>query len=298
MGRRLGVCMLTVVGTVAWDTLALVERLADPETTGGVRLVHADLPGGTGGNVATALARLGAGPRLVSAVGPDFAGSAYERALREAGVDLGGLHRAATPTSRAYVFVEPSNRQQTYFYPGASRDLVAQRVGGRVHFAAGEVACYPAMMQQADWVSFDPGQEVFHRDHKEILACLPQVDLLFLNEHERRRLGLDLDALTRDGTLVVETRGKRGTVVHAAGGPVEVPGVDVPAKDPTGAGDAHRAGFLYALDHGADPRTAARFANVLGSFAVEGVGPQSTLPTLPQAKARYAQAYGEPVPFA
>lgn len=285
--------MLTVVGTVAWDTLALVDRIADPETTGGVRRVHADLPGGTGGNVATALGRLGARPRLVAAVGEDFAGSTYERALQAAGVDLGGLLRTRGATSRAYVFFEATGRQQTYFHAGASRDLVAQRVRGRAHFAAGEVSCYPAMMQTADWVSFDPGQEVFHRDHKEILACLPHVDLLFLNKHERDRLALDLAALVRDGTTVVETRGRQGTVVHAAGGELEVPGVDVPATDPTGAGDAHRAGFLYALDKGADLRTAARFANVLGSFAVEAVGPQSNLPTLAQAEARFAGAYGE-----
>ena len=284
--------MLTVVGTLAWDTLALVERLADPETTGGVRRVHADLPGGTGGNVAMALGKLGARPRLVSAAGEDFAGSPYEAALRAAGVDLGGLLRTSVATSRAYVFFEASGRQATYFYPGASAELVAQPVRGRAHFAAGEVSCYPAMMQTADWVSFDPGQEVFHRDHKQILACLPHVDLLFLNQHERARLGLDLAALVRDGTTVVETRGRRGTVVHAASGEADVPGVDIPATEPTGAGDAHRAGFLYALDKGADLQTAARFANVLGSFAVEGVGPQANLPTLAQAKARFLQAYG------
>lgn len=285
--------MLTVVGTVAWDTLALVERLADPETTGGVRRVHADLPGGTGGNVAMALARLGARPRLVSAVGPDFAGSAYERALQQAGADLSPLQRCAYDTSRAYVFFEESGRQATYFYPGASRDLVAQPVRGRAHFAAGEVSCYPAMMQTADWVSFDPGQEVFHRDHKQIHACLPHVDLLFLNKHERARLGLDVAALIREGTTVVETRGRDGTVVHAADGELHVPGVGAKAKDPTGAGDAHRAGFLYALDQRKDLRTAARFANVMGSFAVEGVGPQSTLPTLAQTRERYHAAYGE-----
>lgn len=285
--------MLTVVGTLAWDTLALVERLAEPETTGGVRIVHPDLPGGTGGNVATALARLGAPPRLVSAVGPDFAGSAYERALQAAGVEL-ALLRTRSGSSRAYVFVEAAGRQATYFFSGASRELVAQPVRGRAHFAAGEVSCYPAMMQQADWVSFDPGQEIFHRDHKEILACLPHVDLLFLNQHERARLDVSLDDLVRSGTTVVESRGRDGTIVHAPQGAVTVPAVPVEAKDPTGAGDAHRAGFLYALERGASLRDAARLANVLGSFAVESIGPQTSLPTRDQALARHAGTYGEP----
>lgn len=284
--------MLTVVGTIAWDTMAHVARLAEPETTGGVRSVHADLPGGTAGNVATALGRLGARARVVSAVGPDFAGSAYERSLVGLGLDLGGLLRARTPTSRAYVFFEETGRQQTYFYAGASRELAATRVGGRAHFAAGEVSCYPAMMQQADWVSFDPGQEVFHRDHKEILACLPHVDLLFMNQHERARLGLDVPRLVREGTVVVETRGRDGTLVHAPEGDIAVPGVDAKALDPTGAGDAHRAGFLFALDAGASLRDAARLANVMGSFAVEGVGPQTALPDRDAARARFERAFG------
>lgn len=290
--------MLTVVGTVAWDTLALVDALAHPETTSRVERVHADLPGGTGGNVAMALARLGAPARLVSAVGPDFAGSAYERALAGAGTDLAALARSRTPTSRAYVFFEANGRQSTYFYPGASRDLAAVPIHGRAHFAAGEVSAYPAMMRAADWVSFDPGQEVFHRDLKEVLACLPHVDLLFLNRHERERLeketGLHLPALVREGTIVVESRGRAGTVIHAPGGDASAPAIAASALDPTGAGDAHRAGFLYALDRGADLPRAARFASVLGAFAVEGIGPQTTLPTLSQAEERYQRAFAAP----
>lgn len=295
--------VLTVVGTLALDTLAHVQRLAAPEETGGVRHLSVDVPGGTAGNVAMALARLGAAPRVLAGVGPDFGRSAYERALREAGVDLSLLVHATDATSRAYVFFDGHGGQMTYFFSGASRAVANARgpLRGRVHFAAGEISAYPRLMQEADWVSFDPGQEVFHRDHKEILACVEHVDLLFLNRHERARLeqtGLRVDVLARAGTVVVETRGAEGTIVHAQDGDVAVPAAPAEARDPTGAGDAHRAGFLLALDRGASWRDAARFANVMGAFAVEGIGPQANLPTLAQAAERYQKAYGERPPFA
>lgn len=297
--------MLSVVGTVAFDTLAQTKALASPEATGGVTSLQPDLPGGTGGNVAMALARLGMPPRLLSAVGPDFAGCPYEKLLVSAGVSLDDLVRAPdTPTSRAYIFVEPGGRQVTYFYPGASRQFRALRpLRGRVHFCAGEISGYPDLMAQADWVSFDPGQEVFHRDLDQILACLPHVDLLFLNRHEleilEQRTGWALPRFFAAGVqALVETRGGEGSVVHTRSGRFAAPAVPVGAVlDPTGAGDAHRAGFLYALERGAEMGVAARFASVLGSFAVEAWGAQAGHPTLAQALERHQKAFNER-PFA
>lgn len=292
---------LTVVGTVALDTLAFVGRLARPETTGGIVRLMPDLFGGTGGNVSMALAKLGAPPGLLAAVGSDFAGSAYERAMQAANVDLSWLMRTEEPTSRAYVFVEESGRSQmTYFYSGASRALrPPARDLARAHFCAGEISLYPALMEKAAWVSFDPGQEVHHRPLPEIEACLPHVDLLFLNKHEREALEiqahLSLDKLFALGiSTIVETRGADGTLVHTSKAPpLLVPAAPARAVDPTGAGDSHRAGFLFALERGADLESAARFASVMGAFAVESIGAQSGIPTLDDAQARYQKAYGE-----
>lgn len=296
--------MLTVVGTIAFDTLAQTRSLASPEETSAVARLQPDTPGGTGGNVAMALARLGAPPRLVSAVGPDFARSAYAAALAAAGIDVRPLVVGTLPTSRAYVFFDEKNAQMTYFYPGASTELVAQPgaiLGGRAHFCAGEISQYPRLMQQAGWSSFDPGQEVFHREFAQIEACLDRVDLLFANRHELEVFEENGWPLRRmfEGRVeaVVETRGGEGTLVHTPNGRFAAPAISVRAIDPTGAGDAHRAGFLYALDRGADLGVAARFANVLGSFAVEQMGAQAGQPTLAQALERHEKAYGER-PFA
>ena len=292
--------MLSVVGTVALDTLALVKGLALPEETGGIVRLHPDLFGGTGGNVAMALARLGAPARLLSAVGPDFPGSPYEAAMAKAGVDLGGLVHVPTPMSRAYVFFDAQGRQVTYFSPGASTSFTLEHApAGRAHFCAGEISSYPLLMEKADWVSFDPGQEVFHRELRQILDCLPHVDVLFLNRHELAHLEkaaeMDVPKLLAAGPeAIVESRGAEGTLVHTRSGRYAAPAVPVHAvADPTGAGDAHRAGFLFALHRGADLGAAARFANVMGSFVVEKVGAQTGHPTFLEAIERHQLHFHE-----
>lgn len=292
--------MLTVVGTVAFDTLARVQALASPEHTGGVTELQPDVPGGTAGNVALALARLGAPCRLVSAVGPDFAPSDYAALLQRAGIDTSGLVVGTLPTARAYIFYDEGSSQVTYFYGGASQQLVARPgaiPAGRAHFCAGEISQYPALMEMADWVSFDPGQELFHRDFAHIEACLPLVDVLFVNRHELAVFegrGWEIRRFLDAGAqAVVETRGGEGTLVHTPGGRFAAPAVNTRAVDPTGAGDAHRAGFLFALERGADLGNAARFANVLGAFVVEQVGAQAGHPTLAQAVERFEKTYNE-----
>lgn len=299
LSRNVATGVLTVVGTLAFDTLARVKALATPEHTGGIASLQADAPGGTAGNVAVALARLGARCRVVSAVGPDFARSAYAAQLEAAHVDLSALFVGSLPTSRAYVFFDEAGAQVTYFYGGASREFAPPPEslrGHRAHFCAGEISKYPALMEQAAWASFDPGQELFHRDFAQIEACLPHADILFSNRHEIRifeQHGWTLARLLEAGIeAVVETRGGEGTIVHTRAGHFPAPAIGVRALDPTGAGDAHRAGFLYAIERGADHGGAARFANVLGSFAVEQIGAQAGLPTLAQAIERHEKAYG------
>ena len=120
--------------------------------------------------------------------------------------------------------------------------------------------------------------------------------MLFVNRQEldvlQKRGGLDLpDLLAKGIGVVVETRGGEGTLVHTASGRFAAPAVPATVRDPTGAGDAHRAGFLYALERGAELGSAARLANVLGSFTVEQVGAQEGHPTLQQALARYREAF-------
>ncbi len=291
--------MVLVMGSVAFDTIGLVPRLPEAEATARVtRVVEAN--GGAAGNVSRALARLGAHPRLAASVGDDFAGSAYERALITDGVDLSLLARVREPTAHAYIFSETdATGQMLFFHAGASARTreVAFDHAAIGHFAAGEISAYPAFMGGCDFVTFDPGQEIFHRDLSEILACIPHVDVLFLNTRERRtltRAGFDLDAfLATRGKALIETHGGDGCDVHTRdSGPERVPALKAEVADPTGAGDAHRAGFLLGLTHKLPLVLCARLGNVAASFAIEKVGPQEGLARLPELRARYESAFG------
>lgn len=290
--------VVRVFGTVAFDTVGLVERLPSPDTTARVtELAHRF--GGTGGNVAVALARLGVRPTLVAAVGPDFAGSDYERRLLDLGVDLSALVRTDQPTAHAYVWSAADHGQATYFHPGASRELAKAepRPADLAHFGAGEMSAYAPHMERAAVATLDPGQEVFHRRTDEIVALFPLVDVLFLNGHEaarlRRDVGFDDAAAWRHGMkAVVLTRGRDGCEIRTPEGVEAVPAVPARAVDPTGAGDAHRAGFLFGLENGLPYRDCARLASVCAAFAVEAVGPQEGLPGLDAVRRRYEAVFG------
>lgn len=290
--------MIRVVGTVAFDTVGLVARLPAPDTTARVRQVHTRF-GGTAGNVAVALARLGASPSIVAAVGPDFRGSAYEARLTSLGVDLRDVVVGDRPTAHAYIWSDDEGRQATYFHPGASSDLAKApvRKAAVAHFGAGEMTAYVPHMEAADLVTYDPGQEVFHRPLDEVVAQFPHVDVLFLNRHEAERLraeaGFDAArAFALGMRALVVTRGAEGCDVVTPEGVERVPAVPAAAVDPTGAGDAHRAGFVLGLARGLPLAACARLGAVAAAFAVEAVGPQEGNADLAHFRARYAAAFG------
>lgn len=286
------------MGTVALDTIALVERLPARNETARVKEVRDDF-GGCGGNVAAALATLGLKPRLASSVGRDFPRTDYGQRLKRLGVQLDGLHFSDLPTSRAFLFTDPKGEQQIYFSPGAGPEMA--RCGpfkaGIAHFAAGEISCYPAFMQRCERVSFDPGQETFHRDPEQIRACLEHVDYFFVNEHELRYLSKALDMGIEDfldagPEVVIESRGPKGQFLHQRDGRLLSPAAKARPVDPSGAGDAHRAGFLYGLARGHKLEACARLGSVLSAFVLEAVGAQSNLPTEAKLKERYKREFG------
>lgn len=286
------------MGTVALDTLALVDRLPLRNETALVKEVRDDF-GGTAGNVAAGLATLGLRPRLVSSVGRDFPKSDYGQHLRRLGVELGALHFSDLPTARAFLFTEPRGAQQIYYSPGASLEM--GRCGtfkaGIAHFAAGEISAYPRFMERCDRVSFDPGQESFHRDPKDIKACLPHVDYLFVNEHElqhlQKCLGMGIEDFLRVGPeVVVESRGPKGQVLHMRDQRVTCPAAKARRVEPSGAGDAHRAGFLYGLARGYKLEVCARLGSVMAAFVLEAVGAQGNLPSEAKLRERYRREFG------
>lgn len=288
---------MLVAGTVARDTIVRVDSLPGVDEAERAEAI-VDGPGGCGANVAHALARLGGRPRLLSAVGGDFAGSPEEARLDEAGVELDGLVRVPDAATARAVLTSDGRGRQTITYqegPTPSMAELEPETAAIGHFAPGELTAYPPLMEECEQATYDPGQETFYRPIEEVVAPIEHADVLLANEHEAEMIADavgGLDALLADLEAVVVSDAE-GQDVHTADGRQRVPGVEAEPVDTTGAGDAHAAGIVYCLSEGWPLETGCRMGSVLAAFAIEALGAQTNLPVLDEALARYETAYGD-----
>jgi sugar/nucleoside kinase (ribokinase family) len=270
------------VDQVSWGTTLWVEEIEQNI-------------GGNGGNTSIAMARLGAPVQLYGAVGNDARGNQLLAQLERDGVDVSCVSRSAKDTTSVVCLVHPSGDRMFLHRPGASGDVDAARVRfddgpGFTHFHFANPFALPVARYHGHdlftraragglTTSLDTGWDSMGRWSLDIDACLPLVDLLFVNESEARMLtGLDdPDAAAhvlreRGAAEVLVKLGGKGCVLYSATGRIAVPAFAVTVKDTTGAGDCFAGGFLAALHHGLDHREAARVANAVGAMSVEHLG--------------------------
>jgi sugar/nucleoside kinase (ribokinase family) len=286
-----------VVGHTAYDHLFQVERFPERNTSSPVRGHHAYFGGG-GANVAAGIARLGGSCALISAVGPDFPGSEYDSWMEELGVsrEYFVVKDRCTPT--AYVFTDDNGDQITFFEWGASEffHLAEAPVLERVHLATADPDFNARVAARSKFVSFDPGQDLPWYSVEQLETILGSLTLLFANRHEVDRLCTMLDITEEEligrVPLVVITLDVRGSMLFEEGEHHSIPVVPVTLADPTGAGDAYRAGFLTAHEQGYPPLVCARVGTVTASFTVEKVGCQTNLPDWKAMEERYRRHFG------
>jgi ribokinase len=290
--------VIHVVGHTAIDHILTVPHFPPPHTSTFIR-DHRVFYGGGAANIAAGIARLGVPVTLVSGVGNDFPGSEYERWLRGLGVrlDLATDPRARTPT--AYVFTDDSGDQITYFEWGASRTFATREAPALdfVHLATADPGFNVRVAEKGRFVTFDPGQDIFWYGREQVQRILARTGILFANRHEMAELSRILE-IPRESILamvpiVVVTMDADGSLLYTGGREHRIPVVPVEVVDPTGAGDAYRAGFLAAYRLGHPPLTACRIGATAASFAVEKAGCQTNLPDWRQMEARYRAHFGD-----
>jgi len=292
--------VIHVVGHTAIDHILRVPNFPPPHTSTFIR-DHKAFFGGGAANIAAGIARLGVPVTLVSGVGNDFSGSEYERWLQGLGVqlDLATDPSARTPT--AYVFTNDTGDQITYFEWGASRTFSTREAPALdfVHLATADPGFNVRVAERGGFVTFDPGQDIFWYSRDQVQRILARTGILFVNRHEMTHLSRILE-LSREAILdripiVVVTMDADGSVLHTGGKEDRIPIVPVKVVDPTGAGDAYRAGFLASYCLGHAPLTACRIGATTASFAVEMQGCQTNLPDWDRMKERYERHFG-PLP--
>lgn len=289
--------MIHVVGHTAIDHLIRVPRLPAPNHSTYIT-GHRVFFGGGAANIAAGIARLGGAVTLLSAVGGEFPGGDYDRWLDQLGVGKSfyRVDDARTPT--AFVVTDDYGDQVTYFEWGAStifRDTEPPADLDFVHLATADPVFNVKMAEKSRFCTFDPGQDLLRYSAGDLQVILENCDILFANRHEVSgmcdMLGISETGLVDMVPAAVFTMDSRGSTLHADGTETFVPAVRVEAADPTGAGDAYRAGFLTAHIRGVDLVRCCRVGAVCASFTVEQTGTQTNLPDWATMRKRYAAAF-------
>ena len=290
--------MIHIVGHTAVDHILRVPHFPAPHTSTFIR-DHRVFFGGGAANIAAGIARLGVPVTLVSGVGGDFAGGDYERWLQGLGVQLDLATDPSNRTPTAYVFTNDAGDQITYFEWGASRTFATREAPALdfVHLATADPGFNVRAAEKGRFVTFDPGQDIFWYGRDQVERILARTRILFANRHEMDYLGgllgVGRGELISRIEMVVVTMDAEGSVLYTGGREHRIPVVPVKAVDPTGAGDAYRAGFLAAFHRGHTPLTSCRVGATTASFAVEKAGCQTNLPDWSQMVARYWTHFGD-----
>ena len=261
--------------------------------------------GGCAGNIAYNLRGLGGAPVVMATIGDD--GVPYRERLASLDIGIDGVrHVPGTYTAQAFIITDLDDNQITAFHPGAMTRSHDNRVADIEGVGWGIVAPdgRDGMMQHAAGFRaagipyvFDPGQGITLFDGDELLAMVEGAAVVACNDYEGKilceRTGLALDDIASRVDALVVTMGAEGSVIHADGGTVIVGAAKAPAiVDPTGCGDAYRAGLLYGLARDWDWERTGQLASTLGALKIGSRGGQNHTVNRERVAALYAESFG------
>ena len=267
--------------------------------------------GGCAGNIAYSLAQLGGAPLVMAATGPD--GAEYIERIKGWGASTDLIKVVeGSYTAQAIIITDADNNQITAFHPGAMQSAHLTAVPQRADIAVAIIAPdgRDAMLQHAEQLAqakvpfiFDPGQGLPMFDGDELLAFIAQASWVAVNDYESQMLqdktGRTLADLAREVQALIVTRGSEGSSIHSGGGVIDIPCAK-PSQviDPTGCGDAYRAGLVHGLMQGLAWETTGRMASLMGAIKIESRGTQNHRFTRDAFARRYAEGFGETLDLA
>jgi adenosine kinase len=265
--------------------------------------------GGCAGNIAYSLKLLDGAPLVMAAVGDDA--GPYLARLQQLGLPAQHVRQVpGTFTAQAFITTDLDDNQITAFHPGAMNFSHHNSVGAArdtCDIGLGIVAPdgRAGMLQHAREFRargipfiFDPGQGLPMFDGAELLDFVGRADYCTVNDYEAKllteRSGKSLEQLARALRALIVTLGGNGSRIYADGRTIDIPAV--PAQqivDPTGCGDAYRAGLLYGIARGWGWEKTGRLAALMGSIKIAHRGGQNHKPTRAEIAERYRAAWGE-----
>lgn len=286
-----------VCGSIAFDTIAVFEGhfsehlLADNLKSLSVSFFVPSLRkeyGGCAGNIAYNLRLLNGQPIPVGTVGQDA--DDYLQYMQNLQIDTSlvkVLNNAYT--AQCYITTDLDNNQIASFHPGAMLRSAENTINSETQATWAIVApdSKDAMFAHAQRLTdlgipfvFDLGQAMPLFDGDDLHAMIAMASILTANDYEasiiEQRTGKSIEQLAANLKAVVVTRGAEGSSLYTVGTRKDIQAVQVTNPvDPTGCGDAHRAGLLYGLVNNWDLVDACALANIMGSIKISSKGPQN-----------------------
>jgi len=261
--------------------------------------------GGVAGNIAYNLKMIGGEPVPMGTVGSDF--ESYEDRLKELGISLEAIKvKQDQFTPQAYITTDLKNNQITAFHPGAMNFSHENHVEDYKDISIGLVGPdgRDGMIQHAQEFYdagipfiFDPGQAMPLFDGDDLRQFIEQATWMAANDYEyemvHNRTGMDAKEIATHLDALFVTRGENGSEVFTDGTSYHIPVVQAEkVVDPTGCGDAYRAGLLYGLMNNLDYQTIGRIASLLGSIKIATAGTQNHYVSREDFHKRFVEEFG------
>jgi adenosine kinase len=262
--------------------------------------------GGIAPNIAYTLALLGDRPRVMATVGKDF--EEYRSWLEKQGVDTSEIKVIADKfTASFFATTDRSNAQVASFYPGAmenAAELSLRELKGKlpdlVVISPNDPAAMEKYVEECKALNlaylYDPSQQIVRFEGNVLRSGLEGAESMFVNEYEfemiKKKTGLSLEDILAQLKFMVLTLGPKGAIVYHPDGEEKIEAVPTELNvDPTGVGDAFRAGFLTGYRLGLDWQRCGEVGSLAATYCLENDGPQGHAFEIEEFIARYREHY-------
>jgi adenosine kinase len=304
-----------ICGSVAYDTILQFQDrfkshiLPDKIHILNVSFLVPDMRrefGGCAANIAYSLKLLGDRGVPMATAGHDF--GPYAKRMAAQGIPIDHIRVVEeTFTAQAFITTDLDDNQITAFHPGAMQQAHLNQVSDAgPGIALGIVAPdgRQAMIEHAAQFAaakipfiFDPGQGMPMFGAAELKSFIAQARWVTVNDYEwgmlQQKTGFTVSDITAQVEALVVTRGAEGSIIYTKGRTLTVPSASPTAVvDPTGCGDAYRAGLIHGLLHGLDWETTGRMASLMGAIKIGSRGPQNHSITRAEFDRRYRDNFG------
>ena len=265
--------------------------------------------GGCAGNIAYNLRQLGEEPLIMATVGDDF--PVYAERLQANTIDQRYIRSVdATLTAQAYITTDLDDNQITAFHPGAMDHAHLNEIPTDAGITLGMISPdgRQGMIEHSEQFAaagipfmFDPGQGLPMFDGDDLKTFVGQATWVAVNDYEGQllqdRTGWSLQEIAEQVDALIVTRGGNGSIIYAEGREIEIPAVK-PADilDPTGCGDAYRAGLVYGISHGWSWEDTGRLASLIGARKIAHRGTQNHALSLDDVRQEFAAEFGHALP--